>query len=132
MGSSSERYFDEPERTTIDHGLTIAGGVVLGVGYLFEIITGSIYFGAYGLLGFIPVLGGVIWPAVAGGNPYCYCLGTGLAFGLPGAAVQITGLIMLLVGVTQNVPVRDRASAPWAPRLAAGPGEAGAALAWDF
>lgn len=119
-------------------GLIITGTIMLGVGYVYSVIMGSLLLGATscGIRNswsmFIPVVGGYVWGAVDSEGCGSDSFG-GDAAGIPGAGVQTIGLALLIIGVlvkrTVTVP---RAAVSLVPRLASGPGEAGLALGWDF
>jgi hypothetical protein len=48
------------------------------------------------------------------------------------SAVQIVGLILLIVGLVANIPDEEPSVASALPRLVPGPGDAGGALRWRF
>ncbi len=105
-----------------DWGLVVAGAVTLGAGFLTSIVFGAL--GDNAIL-FIPVVGGIIHAPVNG-------TGGGIALGLSVSAVQIAGLIILIVGLVANIPDDQPQLGSLVPRLVPGPGEAGAALSWSF
>lgn len=87
------------EETNIT-GLYVTGLVTLAVAYTFNVVTSSIVIadspccgenGAWA--GYIPLVGGFVWPAVD------QTFWPSEWFGIPGAAVQIGGLVMTLVGL---------------------------------
>ncbi|MCC6877651.1 MAG: hypothetical protein IT378_25305 [Sandaracinaceae bacterium] len=123
-------------------GLMVTGVVHLLVAYTYSVVVASIALGSgsygagqSGWAMYIPIVGGFIWPAL---RPSCgsyygcyYDSAPALALGIPGAGVQVLGLILAIAGgaARRGRLVPGYASAP---RLQAGPGELGAALAWDF
>ena len=117
-------------------GLMVTGIVHLLVAYTYSVVVASIALGSgpYGIgdgawAMYIPIVGGFLWPAV--NSAYSWNNGAKLALGIPGAGVQVLGLILAIAGgaARRGRLVPGYASAP---RLEAGPGELGASLAWDF
>lgn len=110
--------------THIDVGLTVAGAVTLGVGYVTSAVFGGL--GNNPIL-FIPVVGGLIHAPLNG-------TGGGIALGLSLFGVQAVGLIIMIAGLAHNHPNDPRAVAEgsWVPEIIGGPGEAGAGLRWRF
>src|SRR5262245_39460977 len=94
---------DLTTETTFHEPTVIAGTTVLVTGYVYSVIVGGVFIGGGGYMSFIPVIGGLLWLI-----PY---LPYGLYFGIAGSLVQIAGLITLIVGLVDRVPVtRDVAS----------------------
>jgi hypothetical protein len=113
--------------TTFDGGLVIAGSVTLGIAYVYSLIVGGIFIFSGGYTAFIPVVGGLVWLAPS--------LAHGLYFGIAGSAVQIVGLITLIVGLVQQVPtyaLAERRMRAGLPSITGGPGDAGIGLGWQF
>jgi hypothetical protein len=122
-GSAQGAYAQPATRSTHpDYGLVIAGAVTLGVGYLTSIVFGVL--GDNAIL-FIPIVGGIIHAPLNG-------TGGGIALGLSVSAVQIVGLVLLIVGLVANIPDEEPSVASALPRLVPGPGDAGGALRWRF
>lgn len=118
--------------TAPDVGLVIAGGVTLGVGYLFSVVMAALIRGdAFTLL--IPVAGGAIWPLVEAGRSSSFhsCPECTLPVAMPSLGVQTIGLILLVVGLAARTPVAASTSArPGSPTLSLAPDGAGLALAF--
>jgi hypothetical protein len=88
-----------------DMGLVIAGGVTLGVGYLYSVIMGPLLAAWYqedALTLLVPVVGGAIWPVVEAGRPFS-CATCTLPYAMPNLGVQTIGLIVLIVGLVARV-----------------------------
>ncbi len=102
-----------------DYGFIAAGSVVLALAYIPSAVMGSI-FGSW--IAGAPVIGAWLWPTME--------VFSGLIIGLPLAAVQTVGFILLLVGLaswSENVP--------WASQpieLIGGPGDIGAGVRVRF
>lgn len=105
-----------------DWGLVVTGAVLLGAGYLTSVVFGAL--GDNAIL-FIPVIGGFIHAPLNG-------TGGGIALGLTVSAVQVVGVILLIVGLVANIPNDPPRVASLVPRLVGGPGEAGGGLRWSF
>lgn len=119
---SQSSYVSGGGGTHADVGLVVAGSVMLGVGYLTSATIGLL---ADNPILLIPVVGGLIHAPVNG-------TGGGIALGLSVSAVQIVGLVLLIVGAVANIPNEDDEMASLMPQLVPGPGEAGGGLRWRF
>lgn len=141
MGYQAPQMHEEQQPIT---GLIVGGSVAFGASYVLSIVFGSIFLSSSGSCSgannswsmFIPLVGGYMWAALDS-DGCSWDSGIGDAFGIPTASVQVIGLAMLIVGALVKRTVRVPGPPPadqtsWIPRLADGPGEAGAALVWDF
>lgn len=118
--------------------LVITGALITISAYSYSIIAGSLLLGSWvngsPWLMYIPLAGGFIYPAFDSSS--YGSSGTGDGFGIPGAALQTIGLILMIVGAaakeTSVVVPQRRWAASLEPEVVSGPGEAGVGLRWRF
>lgn len=103
-----------------DYGFIIAGSIVLGLAYVPSAVLGPLT-GVW--IGGLPVLGAWIWPI--------WDLTLGLIAGLPMAAVQTLGFVLLMVGLA-SWSEEPRELASIVPSVVGGPGDLGLGLRWRF
>lgn len=94
-----------PTRASI-RPLWISGLVLFSIGYLYSVVSGFVFeqqcCGSQAWAMFIPIAGGLVWPAVTNYQFQGWAWG----FGVPSAAVQISGVVLLLLGIAIRRPVR--------------------------
>jgi hypothetical protein len=95
------------ERTVSIRPMWISGLVLFSVSYAYSVISGTVFSleccGANAWPMFIPIVGGLIWPVATNWQFRDWSL----AFGIPGAAVQIGGVVLMILGIAMRRPVID-------------------------